>query len=113
MPDQTLKCCEPNCQTPDFVFSESEQRFFAEKGYTPPRRCPACRKARREQRQVQAVNAAPPGTNTPASDAVVDAFRSQFKGRRSDGGGGDENRGNSWEQNEGREGRGRQRRRRG
>jgi len=46
MPDQELTCRD--CGT-TFVFSEDEQRFFAEKGYTNlPSRCPDCRRVRRE-----------------------------------------------------------------
>ena len=43
--DKTLHCAE--CGN-DFVFSASEQEFYAEKGFTnEPRRCPACRAARK------------------------------------------------------------------
>ena len=39
--DKTLTCCE--CGN-EFVFTASEQEFYAEKGFTnEPRRCPACR----------------------------------------------------------------------
>jgi len=31
----------------EFLFSEHEQRFFAEMGFVTPRYCPACRKARK------------------------------------------------------------------
>ena len=41
--DKTLTCCE--CGQ-EFVFTASEQEFYAEKGFTnEPRRCPACRQA--------------------------------------------------------------------
>jgi len=43
--DQVLTCSD--CGT-EFVFSASEQSFFAEKGFTsPPKRCPSCRAQRR------------------------------------------------------------------
>ena len=43
--DKTLKCRD--CGS-DFVFTASEQAFFAEKGFqNEPGRCPACRAARR------------------------------------------------------------------
>ena len=46
MADQTLTCND--CGS-SFVFSESEQQFFADKGYTnAPGRCPDCRRERRE-----------------------------------------------------------------
>lgn len=35
----------------EFVFSAGEQAFYAEKGFdNQPVRCPACRKARKQQR---------------------------------------------------------------
>ena len=45
--DKQLQCRD--CGQ-DFVFSASEQEFFAEKGFTnEPSRCPGCRSARRAQ----------------------------------------------------------------
>ena len=45
--DKTLTCRDCNNE---FVFSASEQAFFAEKGFqNQPSRCPACRAARRAQ----------------------------------------------------------------
>jgi hypothetical protein len=32
----------------EFVFSPGEQRYYAQKGYTPPRHCASCRKTRRK-----------------------------------------------------------------
>lgn len=53
--DKTLRCAD--CGN-EFAFSASEQEFFAEKGFTnEPKRCPACRRARRQQREgSQTVN---------------------------------------------------------
>ena len=49
--DKTLTCCE--CGN-EFVFTASEQEFYAEKGCTnEPRRCPACRQARKQRMGVQ------------------------------------------------------------
>ena len=33
-----------------FTFSADDQEFFADKGYTEPKRCPACRQARKAER---------------------------------------------------------------
>ncbi|HUZ76247.1 MAG TPA: zinc-ribbon domain containing protein [Chloroflexota bacterium] len=45
VPDQTITCRD--CGT-NFIFSDSEQQFFAEKGFTnAPSRCPDCRRANR------------------------------------------------------------------
>jgi CxxC-x17-CxxC domain-containing protein len=48
MPDKTLTCRD--CGT-TFVFSEREQDFYAQKGFTnEPSRCPDCRAARKASR---------------------------------------------------------------
>ncbi len=45
--DKTLSCRDCGA---DFIFSASEQEFFAEKGFTnEPGRCPQCRAARRQR----------------------------------------------------------------
>ena len=36
-----------------FVFTAKEQRFYAEQGFPPPKRCPNCRAERRRQEQVR------------------------------------------------------------
>ena len=49
MADKTLTC--KDCGK-EFVFTEGEQAFYAEKGFTnEPARCPDCRKARKAQRR--------------------------------------------------------------
>jgi CxxC-x17-CxxC domain-containing protein len=45
--DKTLVCAD--CAG-EFVFTASEQAFFAEKGFTEPRRCQPCRRARKAAR---------------------------------------------------------------
>ncbi len=48
MPDKTLTCRDCGAS---FVFSESEQEFYASKGFTnEPGRCPTCRAARKSER---------------------------------------------------------------
>ncbi len=45
--DKTLTCRDCNAE---FVFTASEQDFFAQKGFTnEPGRCPECRAARKQQ----------------------------------------------------------------
>jgi len=45
--DQTLKC--KDCGN-DFVWTSSEQEFYAQKGFqNAPLRCPSCRQQRKEQ----------------------------------------------------------------
>ncbi len=45
--DKTLVCAD--CGQ-EFIFSASEQAFFAERQFSEPRRCPSCRAARKAQR---------------------------------------------------------------
>jgi CxxC-x17-CxxC domain-containing protein len=46
--DKTLTCVECGAS---FVFTAEEQKFYEAKGYTnEPKRCPACREARRAGR---------------------------------------------------------------
>lgn len=48
MEDKTIVC--KDCGK-EFVFTVGEQEFYKEKGFdNDPVRCPACRKARKEQR---------------------------------------------------------------
>lgn len=45
--DITLTCKDCGAE---FVFTAGEQQFYAEKGFTnQPVRCPACRKAKKQQ----------------------------------------------------------------
>ncbi|MCX6806539.1 MAG: zinc-ribbon domain-containing protein [Candidatus Berkelbacteria bacterium] len=43
--DQNLVC--QDCGK-EFVFTANDQKFFEEKGYQPPKRCPDCRKAKKQ-----------------------------------------------------------------
>lgn len=48
MADKKIVC--KDCRE-EFVFTEGEQEFYKEKGFTSdPVRCPSCRKARKMQR---------------------------------------------------------------
>jgi len=48
--DKTLTCADCG-QT--FTFTASEQDFYAERGFTEPKRCPACRAARKAARNAE------------------------------------------------------------
>lgn len=51
--DKTITC--KDCGE-EFVFTASEQEFFAEKGFTnDPQRCPACRRARKNGGRPQST----------------------------------------------------------
>lgn len=45
--DMEIICVD--CKKP-FVFEAGEQKFFAEKGFTPPKRCKPCRDERKANR---------------------------------------------------------------
>lgn len=49
MEDKTLTCVDCGVE---FVFTQGEQEFYAEKGFTnEPKRCPDCRKQKKQQRR--------------------------------------------------------------
>jgi len=48
--DQKLVC--QDCGK-EFVFSASDQEFFEKKGFQPPKRCPDCRKAKKQSRETK------------------------------------------------------------
>jgi hypothetical protein len=56
MADIYLTCIEPDCGK-EFYFKESDQKFYEEKGFAPPKRCFACRKKRKEARAAQTIQA--------------------------------------------------------
>ena len=52
--DKTLVCKDCGAE---FVFTAGEQQFYAEKGFeNEPQRCPACRRARKDQRRNHNFN---------------------------------------------------------
>lgn len=44
----TIQCSD--CRQA-FTFTVGEQNFYAEKGFTPPKRCPECRATRKANRE--------------------------------------------------------------
>ena len=49
MSDKNLVCVDCGAE---FVFTQGEQEFYAEKGFSnEPKRCPECRKAKKQQRR--------------------------------------------------------------
>jgi CxxC-x17-CxxC domain-containing protein len=48
--DKTLTCSDCSME---FSFSEREQEFYAEKGFSEPRRCPSCRQSRKAARAAE------------------------------------------------------------
>lgn len=64
MADKTLTC--KDCSS-EFVFTQGEQDFYAEKGFTnEPQRCPNCRAAKKQQsRNNSGFSSRNSGFNTP------------------------------------------------
>ena len=56
MSDQQIECVE--CGR-TFVWSAGEQRFYAERGFQPPKHCPDCRAHRRAEKQMGMAPALP------------------------------------------------------
>jgi CxxC-x17-CxxC domain-containing protein len=52
--DKTLTCADCGQQ---FVFTASEQDFYAQRGFTEPRRCGSCRASRKAARNASGVGA--------------------------------------------------------
>jgi rubrerythrin len=50
MADKVLVC--KDCAH-DFSFTEGEQKFYTEKGFPEPIRCPVCRKAKKDKNKNQ------------------------------------------------------------
>lgn len=50
MADQKIVC--KNCNE-TFLFTERDQAFYKEKGFTPPQSCPACRAKRKAEKAGQ------------------------------------------------------------
>ena len=52
--DQVCQCIDsgkrPECSK-EFVFTVGEQKFFTEKGFTPPKRCKPCRDAKKAEKE--------------------------------------------------------------
>lgn len=50
MADKTLTC--KGCGA-EFVFTQGEQAFYQQKGFSEPQSCPACRAKRKAEKQQQ------------------------------------------------------------
>jgi hypothetical protein len=72
-PDQTITC--KDCRT-DFVFTDGERKFYEDKGYQIPKRCKACRDARKAQNNQQERGPA------PSADRPADEYRPQKNNRK-------------------------------
>jgi CxxC-x17-CxxC domain-containing protein len=63
--DKVVTCAD--CSQ-DFVFTASEQEFYASRGFTEPRRCPSCRASRKAARGDTGGGSYGGGTGTGLGD---------------------------------------------
>ena len=75
--DKTIKCVD--CGT-EFEFTESEQDFYAEKGFSEPKRCSACRAAKKAARDGGSQGGYSGGSNRGGSND--DSGRAYSGGQR-------------------------------
>ena len=71
MADKTLTCSDCGME---FDFTEREQAFYAEKGFSEPRRCPSCRQSRK------AARAAEGGGYTSSGSYSSGGYESEYAG---------------------------------
>jgi hypothetical protein len=84
-PGDRLLSCE-DCHQ-DFVFDAGEQRFFKEKGFTDPKRCPKCRKKVRSRMRRRGRRGRGGGGDNGNGGGHSDSGRPENRGRDRDHGG--------------------------
>jgi len=47
--DKTIRCIQCNSE---FLFTEREQKYYQDRGFSIPKRCPNCRKERKLNRET-------------------------------------------------------------
>ena len=62
--DKNLTCAD--CGQ-EFVFTASEQDFYAQRGFTEPRRCPSCRASRKAARNAEGGGCSYGGSSSVAA----------------------------------------------
>ena len=62
--DKNLTCAD--CGQ-EFVFTASEQDFYAQRGFTEPRRCPSCRASRKAARDAEGGGSSSAAATAPAA----------------------------------------------
>ena len=83
--DKNLTCAD--CGQ-EFVFTASEQDFYAQRGFTEPRRCPSCRASRKAARNAEGGDSsyggygAGGGYSAGGSATAAAATRSRDRGPR-------------------------------
>lgn len=88
--DKTLTCAD--CSQ-SFTFTASEQDFYAERGFTEPRRCPSCRAAKKAQRNAEGGGGSYSSGGGYSSGGYSSGAGSSYGSRSSGGYGGGASRG--------------------
>jgi CxxC-x17-CxxC domain-containing protein len=83
--DKNLTCAD--CGQ-EFVFTASEQDFYAQRGFTEPRRCPSCRASRKAARNANGGGGAGSGYGSYGAGGGYSAGGYSGGGYSGGGGGG-------------------------
>jgi CxxC-x17-CxxC domain-containing protein len=83
--DKTLTCSDCGME---FAFTEREQAFYAEKGFSEPRRCASCRASRKAARQSEGGGYGGGSYSSGGYDSGYGAGGGYSAGGYSSGGGG-------------------------
>jgi CxxC-x17-CxxC domain-containing protein len=83
--DRNLTCAD--CGQ-EFVFTANEQDFYTERGFSDPRRCPACRQARKAQRGSTTGSTGGYSSGSSGYSSGSGGYSSGSGGYSSGGGGG-------------------------
>jgi len=83
--DKNLTCAD--CGQ-EFVFTASEQDFYAQRGFTEPRRCPSCRASRKAARNADGGGGSSSSYGSYGAGGGYSAGGSGGGGYSSGGGGG-------------------------
>ncbi|MEO5966262.1 MAG: CxxC-x17-CxxC domain-containing protein [Candidatus Limnocylindrales bacterium] len=70
MADKTLTCSDCGME---FAFTEREQAFYTEKGFSEPRRCPSCRASRKAARGAESGGGYGGGASSYSSGGGYDS----------------------------------------
>ena len=86
--DQVCQCIDagkrPECAK-EFVFTVGEQKFFTEKGFTPPKRCKPCRDAKKAEKEGSGGGYNASGGYSASPAPIAPSYDDQGGGRKGGG----------------------------
>lgn len=77
MPDKELNC--KDCGNL-FILTDGEQSYFAQMGFTEPKRCKPCRQLKKAQKEANGGNYASPARPAPPSPSGGGGRRGKKRG---------------------------------